>query len=109
MAASLVALGDPSLQARWWLALSLAAYTLADAAWGILLPRLVPDVTTAVRSQCLLLRGSDARMLDPLHLAYARAGEASAKRWLAWAEGLAIVACTPLLGWLASRSRPAIR
>ena len=101
MATSLAALGVPALQARWWLALSLAGYTLADAVWGILLPRLVPDVATMVQSQRhLLFTGQGARLADPLRLAHARACEAHAQLLLARTEGLAIVVCTPLLGWL---------
>ncbi len=103
MAASLVALGVPALQARWWLALSLAGYTLADAVWSILLPRLLPDLTTVVQSQRHRLLGRDARLTHPLHLGYRRACEASAKRVLARGEGLAIVVWTPLLGWLIDR------
>ena len=36
-------LGLPFLQAPWWLAVSLASYTLAGAIWGLLLPRLRPS------------------------------------------------------------------
>src|SRR5260370_1026200 len=58
MAASLVLLGLPRLQAPWWLALSLGIYTLAAAAWGLLLPRLRPRIATAV--------------FAPRHLAFVR-------------------------------------
>ena len=103
MAISLVALGTPALQTRWWLALSLAGYTLADAIWSILLPRLVPDLATVVQSQRHQFLEGRTRMTDPLHLTYARACEASAKRLLARMEGLAIVMGTPLLGYLIDR------
>ena len=50
-------LGLPFLQAPWWLAVSLASYTLAAAIWGILLPRLRPSVGTLVFAQRHLLPG----------------------------------------------------
>jgi hypothetical protein len=51
LAGSLVTLGLPFLQAPWWLALSLASYTLAGALWGLLLPRLRPSIGTYVFAQ----------------------------------------------------------
>ena len=48
MAGGLVALGLPFLQTPWWLAVSLAGYTLAGALWGILLTRLRPAFGVAV-------------------------------------------------------------
>lgn len=103
MAASLTALGTPFLQNRWWLALSLAGFTLLDAVWSILLPRLMPGVATVVQSQRHLLPGQRSRMADPLHQAYTRACEAQSRLLVARAEGLAIVVCTLLLGWLIDR------
>ena len=104
MAASLAALGVPALQARWWLALSLAGYTLANAVWSLLLPRLLPNLTTMMQARRhLLLPKQDARLADPLHLAHARGCEASAQLLQARVEGLAVVVCTPLLGWLIDR------
>ena len=103
MAASLAALGLPALQGRWWLALSLACYTLADAVWTLLLPRLLPELAAVVPSQRYLLFGRDAGLADPLRLAHASACETRAKLLLARIEALAIVACTPLLGWLIDR------
>src|SRR6266487_5140683 len=45
---SLVLLGLPRLQDPWWLAFSLLTFTLAAAAWGVLLPRLRPGIATEV-------------------------------------------------------------
>ena len=103
MAASLVALGLPFLQARWWLAVSLASYTLADAVWGILLPRLRPDLGTVVRSQRHLLLGQGAGLPDPLQLAHGQACEAQARLLLTTFEGVLIAVSTPLVGWMIDR------
>jgi len=104
MAVSLAALGVPALQARWWLALSLAGYTLADAVWSILLLRLLPNLTTMVQARRhLLLPQQDARLAGPLHLAHVRACEAHTQLLRAQVEGVAIIVCTLLLGWLIDR------
>src|SRR5260370_18652240 len=51
--------GLPFLQAPWWLALSLASYTLAGAIWGFLLPRLRPSFNTLVFAQRHRLRSEE--------------------------------------------------
>lgn len=99
MAAALAALGMPFLQAPWWLAVSLASYTLASAVWGLLLPRLRPTMATLARSQRHLLLARRKALPSPLHLAYAGAREAQVTRLLATVEGLLIAVLTPLLGW----------
>ncbi len=100
MAAALAALGLPFLQAPWWLALSLAGYTLASAVWSLLLKRLRPTVSTLAQSQRHLLLAQSRVVSTPLHLAYASAREAQVTRLLTTVEGLLITALTPLLGWL---------
>jgi hypothetical protein len=95
MAGSLVALGLPFLQAPWWLAVSLAGYTLAGAVWGILLPRLRPAFAQSTRS------------LDSLHLAHGRAREACVNHLFATVEGVLMALFTPLIGWLIDESRSA--
>jgi hypothetical protein len=105
MAAGLVALGLPFLQVPWWLAVSLAGYTLAGAVWGILLPRLRPAVAVAVAAQRHLSLGQNARLLDALQLAHAGAREACVNRLFATVEGVLMALFTPLLGWLIDESR----
>ena len=100
MGSSLVMLGLPFLQAPWWLAVSLASYTLAAAVWGILLPRLRPSVGTQVFAQRHLLPGRGMGQTDTLHLAHGRAQEERVTRLLMTAEGLLIAVFTPLVGWL---------
>ena len=99
MAAALAALGLPFLQAPWWLAASLAGYTLASAVWGLLLPRLRPAVSTLAQTQRHLLLAQGIALPTPLHLAYASAREAQVTRLLTTVEGLLIAVFTPLLGW----------
>jgi len=98
LAGSLVTLGLPFLQAPWWLALSLASYTLAGAMWGFLLPRLRPTVGTVVLAQRHYLCGPDRGLTDPLHLALGRAQEERLARLFATAEGVLIAFMTPVLG-----------
>jgi hypothetical protein len=100
MAAALATLGLPFLQAPWWLALSLAGYTLASAVWGLLLPRLRPTVSRLAQSQRHLLLAQGRALPSSLHLAHASAREAQVSRLLATVEGLLIAVFTPLLGWL---------
>ena len=105
MAGGLVALGLPFLQAPWWLAVSLAGYTLAGAVWGILLPRLRPPFAVAQAAQRHLSLAQSARLLDSLHLAHGSAREACVNRLFATAEGVLMALFTPLLGWLIDESR----
>jgi hypothetical protein len=76
MAGGLVALGLPVLQHPWWLAVSLAGYTLAGAVWGILLPRLRPPFAVAVAAQRHLSLAQSTRLLASLQLAHGNAREA---------------------------------
>jgi hypothetical protein len=100
MGGSLVMLGLPFLQAPWWLAASLASYTLAAAAWGILLPRLRPSAGTLVFAQRHLLLGQGRNLPDTLQLAYWRALEERVTLLLTTAEGVLIACFTPLIGLL---------
>jgi len=100
LAGSLVTLGLPFLQAPWWLALSLASYTLAGAIWGILLPRLRPSITTLAVAQRHRWLGQGRGMTEPLHLAHGRAQEERLMRLFATAEGMLIAVCTPVVGLL---------
>ena len=97
---SLVTLGLPFLQAPWWLAVSLASYTLAGAIWGLLLPRLRPSFTTLAVAQRHPLLGQDRGMTDPLHLAHGRAQEERVMRLFATTEGMLIAVFTPVVGLL---------
>jgi len=97
---SLVTLGLPFLQAPWWLALSLASYTLAGAIWGFLLPRLRPSFNTMVFAQRHSLLGQGIGLTDPLHLAHGRAQEERVTRLFATTEVLLIAFSTPVLGLL---------
>ncbi|WP_052890045.1 hypothetical protein [Thermogemmatispora carboxidivorans] len=101
MAISLLALGLPNLQAPVWLAISLGLYTLAATAWGILLPRLRPSLSTVIFSQRHLL--PPGLSLDQGQLAYERAQEEHVNRFLFVAEGLLTLLLTPLAGWLTAR------
>ena len=100
MAGGLVALGLPFLQTPWWLAVSLAGYTLAGAAWGILLPRLRPAFGVAVAAQRHLFLGQGAKLPDTLQLAYTGAREAERNGMVATVESLLIALLAPLMGWL---------
>ena len=100
MGGSLVMLGLPFLQAPWWLAVSLASYTLAAAVWGILLPRLRPSVGTLVLAQRHHLLGQGMGLPDTLQLAHGRAQEERVTRLLVTAEGLLIAFFTPVVGWM---------
>jgi hypothetical protein len=100
MASSLVMLGLPFLQAPWWLAVSLASYTLAAAVWGMLLPRHRPSAGTLELAQSHLLLGQGKRLPDTLHLRYSRALEERVTLWLTTAEGVLIACFTPVVGLL---------
>ena len=97
---SLVTLGLPFLQAPWWLAVSLASYTLAGAIWGLLLPRLRPSFTTLVVAQRHRWLGQGTGRLDTYHLAHGRAQEERLTRLFAITEGMLIAVCTPVVGVL---------
>jgi hypothetical protein len=100
MGGSLVTLGLPFLQAPWWLALSLASYTLAGAVWGILLPRLRPSLGTVILAQRYLLLGKGMGLPDTRQLAYGCAQEEHVTRLLSTTEGMLIAVITPVVGWL---------
>jgi hypothetical protein len=100
LAVSLVTLGLPFMQAPWWLAVSLASYTLAGAVWGLLLPRLRPSIGTLVSAQRPRLLGQGIGRLDTFQLAHGRAQEAQVMRLFATTEGLLIAFVTPVLGLL---------
>jgi hypothetical protein len=100
LAGSLVTLGLPFLQASWWLAVSLASYTLAGTIWGLLLPRLRPSFTTLVFAQRHLWPGQGRGLTDPLHLAHGRAQEERLTRLFAITEGMLIAFFTPVVGLL---------
>src|SRR6266699_6117416 len=90
MGGSLVTLGLPFLQAPWWLALSLASYTLAGAVWGLLLPRLRPNFTTLAVAQRHRWLGQGTGRLDTYYLAHGRAQEERLTRLFAITEGILI-------------------
>jgi hypothetical protein len=100
LAGSLVTLGLPFLQASWWLAVSLASYTLAGAIWGLLLPRLRPSIGTVVFAQRHLLLRQGLGLPDTLQLAHGRAQEARLTRLFATTEGILIAFMTPVVGLL---------
>jgi hypothetical protein len=95
-----VTLGLPFLQAPWWLAVSLASYTLAGAIWGLLLLRLRPNFTTLVVAQRHRWLGQGSGMTEPLHLAHGRAQEERVTRLFATTEVLLIAIFTPVVGML---------
>ena len=97
---SLVTLGLPMLQAPWWLALSLASYTLAGAIWGFLLPRLRPSLGTVMVAHRHLLPGQGMGLTDTLRLAHERAQEVWVTRRFATTEGVLIAVLTPFVGLL---------
>jgi hypothetical protein len=100
LAGSLVTLGLPFLQASWWLAVSLASYTLAGAIWGLLLPRLRPSIGTLLFAQRHLLLRQGLGLPDTLQLAHGRAQEARLTRLFITMEGILIAFLTPVLGVL---------
>jgi len=100
MGSSLVLLGLPFLQAPWWLAASLASYTLAAAVWGILLPRLRSSTGTLEFAQRHLLLGQGRGLPDTLHVRYGRAREERVTLLLMTAEGVLIACFTPVVGLL---------
>jgi hypothetical protein len=105
MVGGLVALGLPFLQAPWWLAVSLAGYTLAGAVWGILLPRLRPAFGVVVAARRHLSLEQDARLPDSLQLAHRVACDARLSDVFATRESLLIALLAPFLGWLIDESR----
>jgi hypothetical protein len=100
MGGSLVTLGLPLLQDPWWLALSLASYTLAGAIWGLLLPRLRPAPTTLIQAHRHLLLRQGQSLPDTLHMRYIRAQDERMSRFLLTAEGVLIACFIPFVGWL---------
>jgi hypothetical protein len=100
LAGSLVTLGLPFLQAPWWLAVSLASYTLAGALWGLLLPRLRPGIGTLVTAKLHLFIRQEKGLPDPLQLAHGRAQEARLTQLFMTTEGILIAVLTPVLGVL---------
>jgi hypothetical protein len=100
LAGSLVTLGLPSLQAPWWLALSLASYTMAGAIWGLLLPRLRPNMNTLFVAQRHLFLRQGVNLPDTLQLAHRRAQETRLNRLVLITEGILIALLTPVLGVL---------
>jgi hypothetical protein len=100
LAGSLVTLGLPFLQAPWWLAVSLANYTLAGAIWGLLLPRLRPSIGTLVFAQRHLLLGQGLGLPDTLQVAHGRVQEAHLTRLFVTTESVLIAFMTPVLGLL---------
>jgi hypothetical protein len=97
---SLVTLGLPFLQAPWWLAVSLASYTLAGAMWGFLLPRIRPSFTTLVVAQRYRWLGQGIGLMDPLYLALGRAQEERLTHLFTITEGMLIAFMTPVVGLL---------
>jgi phosphoglycerate dehydrogenase-like enzyme len=102
MAVSLVLLGLPRLQGPWWLALSLGIYTLAAAAWGVLLPRVRPGIATEVFAQGHLAFGR-GRVMRSGYLAYEQALENRFSLVLSTGEGLMTAVCAPVVGLLIDR------
>ena len=100
LAGSLVTLGLPFLQAPWWLAVSLASYTLAGAIWGLLLPRLRPSLSTLVSAQRYRWSGHGIGLLDTFQLAHGRAQEARLTRLLVTTESILIAFMAPVVGLL---------
>ena len=99
MAGGLALLGLPTLQAPWWLGLSLALYTIAALGWGILLPRLRPSIGTEVSAQRHLALAHGA-VLRESSLAYERAIEERVNRVLRTGEGILTAAAIPIVGLL---------
>jgi hypothetical protein len=99
MACGLALLGLPSLQASWWLGLSLSLYTIAALAWGMLLPRLRPSIGTEISAQRHLAFGQGA-VLRESYLAYERAIEERVNRVLRTGEGILTAGAIPIAGLL---------
>jgi hypothetical protein len=100
LSGSLVTLGLPFLQAPWWLAVSLASYTLAGAIWSFLLPRLRPSVTTLVIAQRHRWLEQGRGPTNPLHLAHERMQEERLTRLFVITEGMLVSFMTPVVGLL---------
>jgi hypothetical protein len=100
LAGSLVTLGLPFLQAPWWLAVSLASYTLAGAIWGLLLPRLRPSIGTHLFAYRHGMLRAGACIPDTFQLAHGLAQETLLTRQITIVEGVLIAFLTPMLGWL---------
>ncbi len=98
MAASLALLGLPCFQAPWWLALSLALYTLVGGVWNILFARLRPPISTQASS----LRHLRVFVVDISsgQLAYERTLEERVTLILATWEGVLTALAAPLAGLL---------
>jgi hypothetical protein len=109
MGGSMVTLGLPFLQDSWWLALSLANYTLAATIWGLLLPRLRPGTPTWIQAHRHLLLGEGRELPDTLHMRYVRTQDEQANRFLMTAEGVLMACFTPFVGWLIDVYRGADR
>lgn len=100
VAGALLALGWPSLQAPYSLTASIALYTLAAAAWGILLPRLKPTVNTIIMAQRhMLTHHITGPLVSKSQLAYEQAQEEYVTRTLATLEGLLTLLIAPAVGW----------
>lgn len=100
VAGALLALGWPGLQAPYSLAASIAFYTLAAAAWGILLPRLKPTVNTIIMAQRhMLTHHITGPLVSKSQLAYEQAQEDYVTRTLAALEGLLTLLIAPGIGW----------
>ena len=93
-------LGLPFLQAPWWLAASLASYTLAAAIWGVLLPRLRPSMTTLVLAQRHLLSGQRESLPDILHMRYGPCARRAYHPLLDDRRRYADCMLHPVVGWL---------
>jgi hypothetical protein len=100
LAGSLVTLGLPFLQAPWWLAVSLAFYTLAGAMWGLLLPRLRPSIGTHLFAHRHVWLRDGERLPDTFQLAHGLAQETLFTRQFTIVEGMLIAFLIPMLGWL---------
>jgi hypothetical protein len=100
LAGSLVTLGLPFLQAPWWLAVSLASYTLAGVIWGLLLPRLRPSIGTHLFAHRHVLLREGVHLPDTFQLAHGLAQETLFTRQFTTKEGILIAFLTPILGWL---------
>jgi hypothetical protein len=100
LAASLVTLGLPFLQAPWWLAVSLAFYTLAGTMWGLLLPRLRPSIGMHLFAHLHVWLREGERLPDTFQLAHGLAQETLFTRQITIVEGMLIAFLIPMMGWL---------